>query len=182
MSERTPRVLSAISLALILLVSSVGCGPLPPDDEVIGEFRLHQSSWEQLRELAFEDLHSCREQMSSGLDACPPFNTMAPERHREYAEAAKAVGVPLQRIGFVAMRLDLASGNPQGDICLESVLSESGFPIKLKRKAIVYCEKPVPLRMQAGDLDEYDRSHNRQDATNMFRKIEGGWYVYYTPL
>jgi len=179
--RKCPRITAPPLLGLLLAACASCGGSLPPDNELIGSFQAKKASYEQLRQLAYEDLPGCRDQIG-WPGRCPPFQTMSESRYKAYLAAARDSGGSIDQIRFVAVILDPTGTTSTPDVCLEVVIHDTGFPIPAKRKSIRHCETEVPSRLQCSDLDEYIRDHDRTPSQGLFRRIEAGWYLYYTPL
>jgi hypothetical protein len=173
-----------LPLILILATISTGCGGwLPKDDALIHRFQTKKASWERLRQIAYEDLQECREWAARAPNVvCPSLQSMPASRYAAFSSAAQEVGVQVDQIRFFPFIFNLEASRTTLDYCLEVVVSDTGFPIKTKQKAILFCETDVPLRMRCSDLDECARDQSRKMPYGAFRHIEGGWYLWYTPL
>lgn len=135
--------------------------PILPDAALIASFHEHRSTFEQLRQMIETDskLHRVREDRTDPKD--PAEAGVSPERNAEYRRLLRVIGCPA---GLVA-------SPRRHEIYFDS--GHYNLLIAAAKKGYCYLKNPPPSTVTSTSELRVG------DDEQVFRHIEGHWYIYW---
>jgi hypothetical protein len=151
--------LLALEWSLLVAVNDAQ-NPILPDEDLIAEFQKHRATFEQLQQMIATDstLHRVDN------DWTDPSPGVSPERIAQYRQLLQEVGC---RRGFCAY-----PGRPG----MYFISAAQGTVASSLTKGYYYFEGTPPLLVT--NTSAYSPK-NGVDSYEVFRPIEGHWYVYF---
>jgi hypothetical protein len=151
-------------LSDVLLAVNNAQNPILPDEDLIAAFRKHRATFEQLQQMIAADsaLHRVDDDWTD--PTTPKDAGVSPERMAQYRQLLTEVGC---RRGFCAY-----PGRPG----IYFISAAQGTVVSSLTKGYYYFEATPPLLVT--NTSAYS-PENGVDSYEVFRPIEGHWYVYF---